>query len=62
VSNWVGKKVITNSNEYGAYALTSADIDKFKLVNFMNSNYIPRKISDEGRTIVTGGANIGNLQ
>jgi hypothetical protein len=62
VSNWVGKKVITNSNEYGAYALTSADIDKFKLVNFVNSNYIPRKISDEGRTIVRTGANIGNLQ
>jgi hypothetical protein len=58
-TQWAGKKVIQAAS---GHTLTTADIDKFKQVNFMNSNNLTRAISEEGRVIVRTGANIGNLQ
>jgi hypothetical protein len=45
----------------GSGTLTSADIDKFKKFNFLNSNLVEQDISLQGKGIVKSGAKIGYM-
>jgi hypothetical protein len=58
-TQWAGKKVIQAAS---GYTLATADIGKFKQVNFMNSNNLTRPISEEGRVISSAVADIGTLK
>jgi hypothetical protein len=58
-TQWAGKKVIQAAS---GYTLVTADIGKFKQVNFMNSNNLTRPISEEGRVISRAVADIGTLK
>jgi hypothetical protein len=47
--------------KFGSYTLTSADIDNFKQVNFMRTDFQTQSIANTVYVLVRSGANIGKI-